>query len=164
MEFDVVSQLYANPSDLSVLPTNRLRLLARAIIQQVRPRRHACACWRVHAARTCMRACVLAPRAAAAGPAGSSSCSTPLATCPVTPAHRLQTKRLTILRCTNQAVDERYHAIYLEATNTSKELAKTGLKDVIPDSAGKVRAAAGISAVSVTCCVCGVLLTRACRS
>eukprot|EP00879_Flechtneria_rotunda_P004147 GHRR01004394.1.p1 GENE.GHRR01004394.1~~GHRR01004394.1.p1 ORF type:complete len:413 (+),score=139.21 GHRR01004394.1:178-1416(+) len=37
-----------------------------------------------------------------------------------------------------QSVDERYCSIYFECTTTAKELAHTGLKDVIPDSAGKV--------------------------
>lgn len=32
----------------------------------------------------------------------------------------------------------RYCAIYFECTTTAKELAHTGLKDIIPDSAGKV--------------------------
>jgi hypothetical protein len=70
IDFDVLTRLYSNPNDLSVLPNNKLKLLARSIIQQ--------------------------------------------------------------------AVDERYCNIYFECTNTAKELAKTGLKDIIPDSAGKV--------------------------
>lgn len=32
----------------------------------------------------------------------------------------------------------RYCSIYVECTTTAKELAHTGLKDIIPDSAGKV--------------------------
>lgn len=32
----------------------------------------------------------------------------------------------------------RYCSIYYECSNTAKELAHTGLKDIIPDSAGKV--------------------------
>eukprot|EP00775_Hariotina_reticulata_P012137 gene12137-12275_t len=68
--FDAITQLYSNPNDLSSLPDDKTKLLARSIIQQ--------------------------------------------------------------------AVDERYCSIYYECTVTAKELAHTGLKDVIPDSAGKV--------------------------
>jgi hypothetical protein len=32
----------------------------------------------------------------------------------------------------------RYCSIYFECTTTAKEMAHTGLKDIIPDSAGKV--------------------------
>uniref|UniRef100_A0A383W597 Uncharacterized protein n=1 Tax=Tetradesmus obliquus TaxID=3088 RepID=A0A383W597_TETOB len=70
VSFDTLTALYADPNDLSVLTDDKLKLLARSIIQT--------------------------------------------------------------------AVDERYCSIYYECTATAKELAHTGLKDVIPDSAGKV--------------------------
>eukprot|EP00882_Tetradesmus_deserticola_P000572 GHRQ01000628.1.p1 GENE.GHRQ01000628.1~~GHRQ01000628.1.p1 ORF type:complete len:417 (+),score=187.10 GHRQ01000628.1:180-1430(+) len=68
--FDTLTALYADPNDLSGLPSDKLKLLARSIIQH--------------------------------------------------------------------AVDERYCSVYYECTNTAKELAHTGLKDVIPNSAGSV--------------------------
>lgn len=70
VSFEVLSKLYEDPNNLDALPTDKLKLLARAIIQQT--------------------------------------------------------------------MDERYCSIYYECSTTAKELAHTGLKDIIPDSAGKV--------------------------
>ncbi|KAF8055915.1 hypothetical protein HT031_006554 [Scenedesmus sp. PABB004] len=79
VEYDTITQLYDDPNDLGVLRDDKLRRLARALIQQ--------------------------------------------------------------------AVDERYcsrrRSIYAECTATAKELAHTGLKDLIPDSAGKARGGGG---------------------